>query len=90
MHRCRGYQKKPSVVKKGLEDGRSLLEGQEVRRGHFKPFSLLAMPMQGTRRFFSRMQGTWLRQVPRILEKKSKTALHRHCELGKKGSKYHF
>ena len=36
-------------IKKGLEDGRSLLEGQEGRRGHFKPFSLLAMPMQGTR-----------------------------------------
>ena len=79
MHGCRGYQKKPSVVKKGLEDGRGLLEGQEGRRGHFKPF----FPNSQCRcrepdDFFSRMQGTWLRQVPRILEKKSSGSLHRY------------
>ena len=27
-------------IKKGLEDGRSLLKGHEGRRGHFKPFFL--------------------------------------------------
>ena len=27
-------------INKGLEDGRGLLEGQEGRRGHFKPFFL--------------------------------------------------
>ena len=75
-------------INKGLEDGRGLLEGQEGRRGHFKPF----FPNSQCRcrepdDFFSRMQGTWLRQVPRILEKKSSGSLHRHCELGKKGLK---
>ena len=31
--------------------------------------------------FFLRMQGTWLRQVPRILEKKSSGSLHRYIAI---------
>ena len=66
-------------IKKGLEDGCSLLKGHEGRRGHFKPF----FPNSQCRCTAfaivnSRMQGTWLRQVPRILEFTIAKAVHRY------------
>ena len=33
---------------------------------------------------FSRMRGTWRSQVPCIRENRKRTAVHRHCKLGKK------